>query len=293
MTPLVPRDARIGLIAPSHAFYPEPYATGRAWLEARGHTLVEVGLGTPHRTFAADDDTRLDGLVQAMTRPDLDAVWAIRGGSGMTRLLGRIPWDDLRPVPVLGFSDLTPLLNALALRGLPAIHGPVVHSLGKTDDASLSHLDALLAGEGVAPLVGRSLVEGQAEGRMLGGNLCLVAATCGTPWQLDATGALLVLEEIGEHPYKVDRMLQQLSDSGVLDGLAGVVLGTFTGCDPPSSADWTLDEIFVEHLAHRGVPVLADVPIGHGPENRAFVVGGTGVIRGERVFLGGGHEDVG
>jgi len=270
---LIPDGGTIALVGPSHAWNPERYAAGRDWLEARGYTLIEVGLGEPHRYYAADDPTRRRGLIDALTHPDVHAVWAIRGGSGVTRILAGLPLQDLPPKPILGFSDLTPLLHAWARRGGVAVHAPVVHSLGRTDAPSLDHLANLLAGEPTYPLTGQVLVQGSATGPLVGGNLALVAAACGTPYALDTQGAILVLEDVGEHPYRIERMLAQLRDAGVLAGVSGVALGGFTGCVPPDSATWTLRDIWQEWLGELGVPVVLDLPIGHGPANRAFVVG--------------------
>jgi muramoyltetrapeptide carboxypeptidase len=277
VTPLLPPGARIAAIALSHTFFEDRYAAGAAWIRTQGYELVEPpDLRARHRFLAGDDDHRLGALRWAMTAPDIDAVWAVRGGSGATRLLARIPWGALVPKPVLGFSDLTPLLWELARRGLPAVHAPVIHSLGATDPESLAHLAALLAGRPTAPLVGTEVVAGEAEGPIVGGNLCMIAAACGTPYQLDAGGAILVLEEIGELPYKVDRMFQQLTDAGVFDGVAGVALGTFSGCDAPTGSDYALSDVLDDRLRAIGAPAARGLPIGHGPENRAFVVGGRG-----------------
>lgn len=270
---MLPPRARIAVVAPSHAFAEERYQVGKDWLESLGYQIVETaGLRRRHRYFAGDDAHRLAALVDALTRDDVDAVWSVRGGSGVTRLLGELPWEALQPRPVFGFSDLTPLLDQLASRGWPAVHAPVVHSLDKTDEASRAHLAAMLRGEPTAPLAGRTVVSGDAIGRLVGGNLCMLAVTCGTPFQLDAAGGILVLEEIAEHPYKVDRMLQQLRDSGVLRGISGVALGSFTGCEAPSSAEWSLSDVFDEHLGGLGVPVVAGLPIGHDAANRAWPV---------------------
>lgn len=287
MSAILTVGSRVGVVAPSHAWDPARYAAGLRWLEETGFDPVEVGLEVaPHRRYAADDAHRLGALIEALQRDDLDGVWALRGGSGVTRILRDVPWEALPSKPILGFSDLTPLLDAWAARGHVAVHGPVVHSLGITDAASLTHLRRLLAGEDVAPLRGQSLVAGEASGPLVGGNLALIAATCGTPFQLDADGALLVLEDIGEAPYKIERMLAQLRDSGVLDGIAGVVLGDFVACDPPAGAPWSLLDAFHEWLGDLGVPVLTDVPIGHGAANRAFVVRREGRIEDGRLWLG-------
>ncbi|MFK7929900.1 MAG: LD-carboxypeptidase [Myxococcota bacterium] len=279
------QGARIGLIATSHRYFDEPYAAGKAWLESQGYKWVEFGLGEPHRYFASTDEQRLSGLVQAFTDPQIDAVWAIRGGSGVTRLLPHVNIEAFRPVPLIGFSDLTPLLDRLGRAGRPAIHGPVVHSLGRTDADSLAHLADLLAGRSTAPLVGATMVPGRVTAPIVGGNLCMVASTCGTPDQLDGSGRIVLLEEIGETPYKVDRMLTQLVQAGVFRGVAGVALGQFTGCAPPKGVDWTLHHVFAEHLSDLGVPVVTDLPIGHGAQNRAFALHQTASIHQDTLTL--------
>jgi len=289
IAPLLPPGATVAIVAPSHYFYEDRYQQGLEILEGWGYRPIEAeGLRRQHRYLAGDDAHRLDTLVGALTAPGIDAVWAARGGSGVTRLLSRIPWTVLGARPLIGFSDLTPLLDQLGWRGLPAVHGPVVHSLASTDAASLEHLRALLAGEPLAPLRGRALVAGSAEGPLVGGNLCMIAATCGTPFQLDASGAILVLEEIGEHPYKVDRMLQQLRDAGVLHGVRGVALGTFTGCEAPDGAGYTLRDVLRDQLGDLQVPVTTDLPIGHGAANRAFVVRSPGRLDGGTLTLAPG-----
>ena len=217
-------------------------------------------------------DVRVTQLAEALSSTGDDAVWIVRGGSGLTRLLRDLDELPLGNKPVIGFSDVTALFCALRRRGIgPLVHGPVLHSLSVTEPGSVEHLFDLLEGRPTEPLCGETWVAGSASGPLIGGNLSLLAATCGTPWQLDARGAILVLEEIGEHPYRVDRTLQQLRSAGVFDGVAGVAVGVNVGCQPPASADYTLADVFVDVLTPLGVPVVGELPIGHGPHNRAFV----------------------
>lgn len=270
---LLPRGAPIGVIAPAGAWDDARLQAGLTLLRDHGHHPVLLE-GPPafHRYLAAPDDRRLERLVHALTDPSLAAVWAVRGGYGVTRLLGRIPWERLPPRLTLGFSDLTPLLDQLERRcGSPALHGPVVHSLAGSAPEALDHLFRMLEGRPVEPLEGEVWVDGRAEGPLRGGNLSLLAATCGTPWQVDARGAILVLEDVSEPAYKIDRMLQQLHDAGVLRGVAGVALGRWAGCR--AGETWTLKEVLLDQLAGLGVPVLAELPIGHVDDNRAFPVG--------------------
>jgi len=285
---VVPYGAPIAVVAPASAYDPQRLAAGLRILTDLGYAPEVIGAeARPHLSFAAPDDERLALLVGALSAPEYAAVWAVRGGYGVTRLLDQIPWGRLKARPVLGFSDLTPLLDACANRlGSPAIHGPVVHSLSSTDDTSLRHLDDLLQGRPTAPIPGEAWVSGDASGPVVGGNLCLLAATCGTPFQVDTSGAILVLEEVGEPAYRVDRMLTQLRSAGMLDEIVGVAVGRMTACNAPVDASWSVADFLREQLCHLGVPVLANLPIGHGAANRAFAVREQGRIRGSSLILG-------
>ena len=203
-----------------------------------------------------------------------------RGGYGITRLLDRVPWEEVVARPVLGFSDGTALHSALYQAcGQTSIHSPVLHSLADhVDSGSREYLRSLLDGSSAGPLYGRLLLGGRkalpAVGPLVGGNLCMLASLCGTRWQLDASGCILLLEDVAEPPYRVDRLLQQLKMSGVLDGVLGVAVGSLLGCEPPAGAGWRQEDLIREHLKDIGVPVVMGLPVGHGATNLAFVHGG-------------------
>jgi len=275
----------IAAIAPSGAYRHDRFTEGLALAEAAGLQVVPLpGTLAPHRYLANTDAQRLHQLIEAFTSPAYDAVWAIRGGYGVTRILDQIPIADLPHRPFMGFSDLTPLLNALAQAGHPrCLHGPVIHSMGQTLDVDRQEALVALQGGPLPALNGSAWVGGEAEGRLWGGNLTLLASTCGTPDQLNAQGGLLFLEEIAEPPYRVDRSLQQLAAAGVFDGVVGVALGEFTRCDPPARAEWTLREILEEALTPLGIPVLAELPFGHGQRNKPLLVGATYRIQGNTL----------
>lgn len=279
-------ESSIAIIAPSGIFDPNRLEKGMQVLSSWGYrpTLLP-GASARWRYLAGDDDTRLSDLEEAFSGR-YDAVWMARGGYGAARLLPRIDWRRIQPVPFFGFSDGTVLLNVIGGMGRPAIHGPVVHTLGDlNDDATRDHLRRLLAGEAVEPMAGTMLIPGEATGPLVGGNLCLLASMCGTPAQLRAAGCIVVLEDIYEPPYKVDRLLTQLIASRCLEGAVGFALGSFIDANPPEGADWTQHDLLVERLAAFGVPVLADLPIGHGPANRAFQVGARAQIRDEKLWI--------
>ncbi|MCO4743331.1 MAG: LD-carboxypeptidase [Proteobacteria bacterium] len=263
---------RVAIVAPSHTFNDARLAAGIEWIRQRGLIPVELpDLRRPHRRFSAPTPVRLQRLVQALSAPEYDAVWIVRGGSGMLQLLDALGQAAIAPRPVIGFSDVTALFCALDRLGdWPLVHGPVLHSIVNTEAESLAHLEGLLFHDKATRIPGESWLPGNAEGALVGGNLALLAATCGTSHQLDATGRLVFLEEIGELPYRVERLVQQLISSGVFRGATGIVLGEFLNCTPPGDALWTLRDGLMELLEPLGIPVLAGLPIGHGRANYAF-----------------------
>lgn len=273
------RPARIAVVSPSGVSQPERLDAGLALLRDWGHTPALLPHARrQHRYLAGTDEERLADL-RAAFDGSWDAVWMARGGYGLARLLPLLPLAELAPVPFFGFSDGTVLLNALAAAGRPAVHAPVLHALQSlNDEASRLHLRALLEGAETVSVSGRMLVDGEAEGRLVGGNLCMLASACGTAHQLDCTDALVLLEEVGEVPYKVDRLLVQCRDAGVFRGARGFVLGDFLHT-LPAEPGWDVHDVLLDILAPMGVPVLAGVPVGHGASNHALPLGWPALLR--------------
>lgn len=272
---MLPAGARVAVVTPAGIPDPARLAAGMALISDWGLVPVPgAALGQRHRYFAGDREARLADLRWALTAPDIDAVWFGRGGSGTAQLLASLPLDSIDQRPIFGFSDATALFCALGRRGWP-VHAPVLHSLADgVDEASQRALQAWMAG---APsrLPGRWLCgpTEAVEAPVLGGNLCVLASLCGTPHALQAAGSILLIEDIGEPPYKIDRLLRQLQASGALDGVVGVAVGELTGCAPPAGADWTVQDMLIEVLQPLGVPVVVGLPVGHGRENHCFSLG--------------------
>lgn len=229
--------------------------------------------------LSADDDRRLADLQRACDDPSLRAVCLARGGYGITRLLDRIDWRGLRaaPKPILGYSDAT-ALQAAAWRqlGLVTFHGPMVATAASLDAGEEGYelQRRMLFGEAepgtVLPTMPgprpSALTAGTAEGPLVGGNLSLVCALLGTPWQIDTRGAIVCLEDVGEAPYRIDRMLTQLLATGCLRHAAGIALGDFhhAGTEPSSLHPGTV-AVLGERLAPLGIPVALALPFGHRP----------------------------
>ena len=277
--------ARVGIVAPAGVYSPDGLEEAVAFLQSRGFECV-LGprLGSRHRYLAGTDSERLADLEWGLRNPDLDALWMARGGYGINRLLEDLDFQGLDNRPVIGFSDVTSLLVALhQVGGKSGIHGPVLHSLTRhPDKASVAHLLELLEGKRGFAWSGETWRPGTATGPVVGGNLCMLASLCGTAWQLQAEGCILILEEVGEAPYRVDRMLQQLRSSGCLNGIAGVAVGSFTGFAVPEGEEWGLRELVLEAV---DVPVIGGLPVGHGTENHGFVYGAVARIEGERLVF--------
>jgi muramoyltetrapeptide carboxypeptidase len=235
--------------------------------------------------LAGTDAERAGHLTRAMLDPGVGAVVAARAGYGCSRLLPRLDLEALAAAGKLlvGFSDLTCLLNALASRGLVTVHGPMVLGLPAADQASREDLAALLSGRPPWPaqLTGRALApglaQGPAKGPLMGGNLTLLCHLLGTPWFPELTGALLCLEETNEPAYRLDRCLTQLILAGVFDRVAGVALGSLCAEaeDPPE-----LTQAAAERLAGLGLPVVMGLPFGHGPKNRPLPLGALAELDG-------------
>ncbi len=268
----LPISRPIAVVCPAGPVNPERFQQGLQIASDMGFELEILGdRDEPFRYFAAPDSTRLAHLNHALSSPDYGAVWLGRGGYGLTRLLAQIDFAAIAPKPVIGFSDATALFAALLSNSdCPLIHGPVINSLSNTSSASLAHLQRLLSGQARHSLKGTMLLSGTATGPLMGGNLCLLATLCGSAFQPNTKGSIIVLEDIAEAPYRIDRMLVQLSMAGFFDGIAGVALGTFKGCEAPKDQDWNLLDVLKEHLSPLGVPVVTQLPIGHGSENFAF-----------------------
>jgi muramoyltetrapeptide carboxypeptidase len=239
--------------------------------------------------LAGKDRRRLKDLHAMFRDPEVQAVWCIRGGYGSGRLLPSLDYDLIRRHPkiLVGYSDITALLNAVRREtGLVCFHGPV--SSSEFSDYTLGQVRNMLfepaAGRVIRPAesdgsdhpshVPFSIRKGKAEGILVGGNLSLVAALCGTPFQPDVEDKILFLEDVGEKPYRIDRMLTQLRQSLPLEKAAGVMLGKFAGCEPGADdRSLSLAETLEDRLRDLKIPVGYGFPFGHIRDQCTLPVG--------------------
>ena len=238
--------------------------------------------------LAGSDERRAAELMELVDDPEVAAIVCARGGYGAHRILARLDPARVRAAakPLIGFSDVTTLLLwQLRCAGLVGFHGPMFDKDGGPGDAELERLAWALAGDPLPVLVGAGRTCGRAEGRLVGGSLTLLAASLGTPWEVDTRGALLVFEEIGEKPYALDRDLMQLAAAGKLEQALGFGVGSLLGCEDPKRATPTADDVVMEILGPLGKPVVTGLPFGHGSPNLIWPVGVRAALDGERGEL--------
>ncbi|CAB3761367.1 S66 peptidase family protein [Paraburkholderia solisilvae] len=280
----------VGVIAPAGVPDHDDVARGIALLESWG---LEVRVGAHirerFRYFAGTHDARQADLAWALTDPSIDIVWIARGGYGCVHCLPALPQALPRPKTVIGFSDATSLFCAMQhMPGARLIHGPSLGSLAAhVDDASRQSVLIALT-DSVAPAITLQHLHGArapVSGRLHGGNITTLASMAGTRWQADCRDAIVLLEDITELAYRLDRSITLLKESGTFDGARAFVLGEFVRCALPADADYTLHDIFVDLLAPYGVPVFAGAPIGHAARNVAWTYGAPVRLEHEQLVF--------
>lgn len=269
----------VGLIAPGSSITEEGIQKAIRQIEGLG---LKVRAGKNLRAIngflAGTDQQRLEDLHTMFADPTIKAIWCVRGGYGCARLLPLLNYKMVKRNPkiLIGYSDITALSTAITRKtGLVTFHGPV----GSSDftDFTTKHLRAALLEEHTWLPVERPAEQpegtvyqsyvirgGTAEGPLWGGNLSLLAAAAGTDFAPPVKDSLLFIEDIGEDPYRLDRMLTQLRQSWDLGSAAGILLGVFKGCEAdPEDRSLTLRETLTGRFADLGIPVAYGFPIGH------------------------------
>ena len=289
---LKPRSL-VGLIAPGGVVSDSLIQKCVANLESLEFD-VRVGrnIRAQHGGYAGTVEERLEDLHDMFTHRDVAAIWTARGGSGALALLPRIDYGLIRRTPkiLIGYSDITALhLALLRHAGLVSFHGPVASST--FSEFSVAHMLGVLtepATKRVLPIAEENIARadempqfkpitfrpGTGEGRLAGGNLSLLCATVGTPYGIQGRGHLLFLEEVGEAPYRIDRMLMQLQLARVLADASGVAMGVFQRCDPADNEpSLTLAETLAERMGQAKVPAAYGLSFGHIPRQVTIPVG--------------------
>ncbi len=269
----------VGLIAPASAFKDKAYQNTLKTLKTLGLKYIEAK-NLHHKTgfLAGTDKERIDDIHEMFANPDVDAVWCIRGGYGTGRIIPMLDYDLIKKNPkiIVGYSDITSLLHAIFIKtGLVGFHGPTLGStmnpyslenihnvlMKGAPKTKIEYFDPKSEDSLYAPYVIQS---GKMTGQLSGGNLTLLASLAGTKFNWDATDKLAFIEDIGEKPYRIDRMLTQLRQSANLDKAKGILLGIFEDCPNKEGDDsWSLKEVLIDRLGDLGIPVFYGFSFGH------------------------------
>jgi muramoyltetrapeptide carboxypeptidase len=282
----------VGLVSPaSNVSDDESIRAALEWVESLGFR-VKPGAHLFARTqyLAGSDRDRADDLNAMFADPGVDAIVCLRGGYGCSRLLPLLDYGTIaaHPKVLLGYSDISALLNAIHLRtGLITFHGPMAaenltdYSYGAFRDTLLAPRapQALAAPPPFASAPGRverdnritSIAAGTAEGRLVGGNLSLVCHLLGTPFEPDFTGRILFLEDVEEAPYSIDRLLTQLWLAGKLQQVAGIAFGKFT--ETAQDNTFSVEQVLRQRCGDLGIPVLRGLMIGHVEQQAVLPIG--------------------
>jgi len=272
---LVPGDT-IGIIAPSSPFDREKFYNGLSVLEEMGFTVSFPKNIFEQKGYLAGSDEHRAGILNSMfADPDIKGIICARGGYGALRILPLIDFEAiaLNPKVFIGCSDGTVLLNSFFSKcGLVSLHGPMIESLATASDQTIQSLRELLLTNQNLTVSCQNRVairSGKASGIMAGGNLTTLCHLTGTPFEPDFSGQILLLEDIGESPYRIDRLLMHMKLAGCFEDINGLVLGSFKACGEIELVHKIFDDIFSRDC----FPILADFDIGHDEPNLSIPFG--------------------
>jgi muramoyltetrapeptide carboxypeptidase len=276
------------VIAPSGTLREfEAFQRGVEIWRSRGYR-VELTPGYDDRWgyLAGTDGDRRKQLLTALHDPDCRGILCARGGYGGARLLEDWSWAGHEPKWLIGFSDITSLLMSLSQQGISGVHAPLLTTLAAEPDWSVQRLFDWVEGRSLAPLQGTGWGGGQAAGLLLPVNLTVATNLLGTPAQPDFADTILALEDVGEAPYRIDRMLTQWRLCGALKQVKGIAIGRFSQCDPPANIpSFTVEEVLRDRLGDLGIPVVSGLPFGHDGVNAALPVGISVQLDGDQGLL--------
>ena len=280
----------VAVVAPAAAIDATVLSAGVRALERLGYR-VRVGEAVQKRNgyLAGKDSDRVRDLIDAFVDPNVRAIIAARGGYGAGRLLPLLDLDIVRQYPkiFIGHSDLTFLLSYFAQRAeLVTFHGPMVSGLVAETEGAKQFVALLSGDRSMWKMSARDIIQpGTAEGVLTGGCLSVVTAMLGTPYEIETAGRLLLLEDVNEKPFRIDRMLTHLRQAGKLDDVAGVIFGEMPGCVADPREAVTVRDVIAQAFADAPYPVVMGLPTGHGDGGMTLPLGVRGRLAGERLTL--------
>lgn len=282
--PLQPGD-EIRIVSPSGKIDPAYIDGAKKVLSGWGYNATEGQFArSEYGRFGGTKEQRIDDLQKAFDDPNVKAVLCSRGGYGVAQIIDKIDFTSFcnRPKWLIGFSDITILHNAITQKGIASVHAIMAKHLTELDGnyEPVSRLKSLL--EGNLPEYSIKSVadnrNGTATGKIIGGNLSVLAGMVGTAFDLPYEGNILFIEEIDERPYHIDRMMHNMRLSGALDKISGLVVGQFSDCDEDPQMMQSIREIILEAVKDANYPVCFDFPSGHVDYNLPLILGAESTL---------------
>jgi len=272
---LKPGDT-IGIVAPAGPFDPEKFMKGKTAIESMGfRTFFDEGIFQKHGFLAGTDMQRADQVNRLFADPYVQAIVCARGGYGSMRILSLLDFETIQTHPkiFLGFSDISAILSVLCDRcGLVTFHGPVVTTLANATEKTLTALRTALTSPIELELVPENVMvikPGECSGILAGGNLTTLCHLVGTPYAPNFKGKILFFEDVGEMPYRIDRMLTQMKLAGCFNEITGLIIGAFKECGQLNE----IVEIFNNIFDDADIPILGGFDMGHGEHNLTIPMG--------------------
>lgn len=287
----------VAVVAPSSPFEKTVFNTGITEMKLNKlRPVIDKAVFAKTGFLAGSDDERAEQFVKAFATETVEAVWTARGGYGALRLLEKLDENTgkikANPKLFIGFSDVTVLHSWLVEKcGFVTVHGPNVTTLSKIDRYSKAQIFDLLTGKDRAFSIFskniRTINPGKAKGIVKGGNLATLVSLLGTPYEPDFKDSILFIEDVGEVPYRVDRLVTQMRLAGKFNGIKGLVLGEFSYREfrPPAEKYVNANAIVESMKLDKSVPVISCFPAGHGQQNMAFLLGAVAQLDTEAKSL--------
>ena len=276
-------------IAPSGTLRtPERLNKGLEVWRNRGYNVIlQEDYNAREGYLAGNDEVRRRALKEAWENPEYKAILCVRGGYGAARLLEQWQWQNIEsPKWLIGFSDITALLWSLCSEKIVGLHAPVLTTIAEEPDWSIDRLFTYLETGEIAPLEGKGWGNGKATGRLLPANLTVATNILNTPVCPHLDGVILAFEDVGEAPYRIDRMLTQWRSSGFFDRVKGIALGRFSGSEVDSSIpSWTVEQVLHDRLEDLSIPIVSDLLFGHDGVNACLPAGEQVNIDGDNGIL--------
>ena len=286
VSPLKEGDLVSAISISSAIEYSEKLIQGLKIYEGWGLNCKEKSISEERWGYLAGSDK--DRFEKLHSKNPAQLTTFIQGGWGSARILERPqPW---RRGWVVGFSDITSILLSRLNEGFDGcVHGPMVSSIAEEPLWSQERLRRILFGESIPDIEGQSWHKGIAKGQLVAANLTVATHLIGTPHMPDLNGSILVLEDIGEEPYRIDRMLTHWRMAGILNRLSGLCFGNFLNCEAPKDIDkdktFDLEYILRERIKDLDIPVIYNLPVGHCRGNAALPLGKEAIINGNKGIL--------